>query len=435
MSPAPSTVKPSMAASAATDQAIQRKSNGLFIGMILFMLVITGLGASQLIVLYQNQDSHLSHFIFFLTVTLAPLLLLAPISAHTARRQEQILQQDNLNNRLESLKSRMDNREDLMRVIADHQPGAVMIFDRENRFWFVNKRAVSGIRKSLPEIIGRPPMRVFDNESEARRLEIRLAETRALETSRNYVDQVSDEQGRARFLQSHFELLGNLPDLPQAVLVSEEDLTPMIVERERRSRMLRQIIDTLVAVVDRRDPYAAGHSAKVGQLSQRIAVEMGLPEKDIEAAEIAGSLMNFGKVLVPREILTKTTPLTTEELQRVRDSILTSADILAIIGFDSPVVPTLRQVMERYDGTGAPDGIKGEEILTTSRIVALTNAFVALVSTRAHRNSLSFADAIQRLQQDSGKAFDGKVINTLAKYIENYPNRLDWLAPTKQAQG
>ena len=108
--------------------------------------------------------------------------------------------------------------------------------------------------------------------------------------------------------------------------------------------------------------YASGHSQRVGQLSRALAEELVLSELEIETAETAGSLMNFGKMLVSRQILTKTVALTTEELQRVRDGIMTSADILSMIDFVGPVVPTLRQVLERMDGTGAPKNLKGEQI-------------------------------------------------------------------------
>ena len=247
------------------------------------------------------------------------------------------------------------------------------------------------------------------------------------------LDQVKGKDGQTHFMQAHFEVIAPFRDFSGGVMVREADVTNLIVERERRSSMLRQVIGTLVAVVDRRDPYAAGHSARVGQLSRVLAEEMLLAEKEIDAAEIAGSLMNFGKVLVPREILTKTSALTPEELQRVRDSILTSADILSIIDFTGPVVPTLRQVLERFDGTGVPQGLKGDEIMITARIVAVANTYVALVSPRAHRPSLGMKEAMGHLQQGSDKAYDKYVVTALANYIENRRDKLDWLTAAKQA--
>ena len=111
----------------------------------------------------------------------------------------------------------------------------------------------------------------------------------------------------------------------------------------------------------------------------------------------------------------------------MRDSILTSADILSIINFSGPVVSTLRQVLERYDGTGAPQGLKGAETLITARIIAVANAFVAMVSPRAHRAHLNFTDSLERLQADSGTAFDGQVVTVLTNYVTRNEGQLTWI--------
>jgi PAS domain S-box-containing protein len=398
------------------------------IGVVLFVLSLIGVHR-----LAQNDTSLSSSVTFSIAVGLVfiPLLLLSIVVGIWTRGAEERRLQSLFKARYDKLQSHLNYREDLLRLVADHQPGSIAIFDRHNRYWFVNRVAASSIGKEAEEIIGQPPLKVLGNDR-AKKLEVRLAEARASDVPVTFMDQVTDEKGAMRFIQVHYESITPYEDMTGCVLVSEEDLTTLIVERERRERMLQQVIETLVAVVDRRDPYAAGHSSRVGQLSRVLAEEMGLSQQEVEAAGISGSLMNFGKVLVSRRILTKTTALTPEELQRVRDGILTSADILAIIGFEGPVVPTLRQILERFDGTGAPEGLKGEQILLTARIVAASNAFVALVSPRAHRPGLSFPEALKRLTEDADKAFDHRVIVALTHYIENRPNKLDWLASNKQ---
>jgi PAS domain S-box-containing protein len=367
-----------------------------------------------------------------LAVTVVPLVVLMVVLIKEARLGERLSLMATYQTRVDQLENRVKYREDMISLIADHQPGAITIFDRHNRFFFVNEVVCEQLGKVSGEVIGQPPIRVLSNDM-AKKLEIRLAEARASDEPLEFIDRVVDEKGVTRFVMRHYEAVTEMAEMDGCVLLREEDLTSLIVERERREQMLRQVIETLVAVVDRRDPYAAGHSSRVGQLSKAVAVEMGLDPISIEAAEIAGSLMNFGKVLVSRRILTKTSALTPEELQRVRDSILTSADILAIIGFEGPVVPTLRQVLERYDGSGVPEGLKGEDIMITARIVSAANSFVAFVSPRAHRDGLSFKDALAAMANDSGKAFDERVLVAMTHYIENRPNKLEWLVSNKLA--
>jgi hypothetical protein len=96
-------------------------------------------------------------------------------------------------------------------------------------------------------------------------------------------------------------------------------------------------------------------------------------------------MMNVGKILVPSDVLTRTEALGEAELQQIRNSIQASAELLQGVEFDGPVVETLRQLQENWDGSGAPRGLAGEEILLPARIVSVANAFVAMISPRAWR--------------------------------------------------
>lgn len=357
---------------------------------------------------------------------------LVALTAYMARRSERARLSSSYQTRLDQLQRRLNAQEDLLHLVTDGFPGAMTIFDHNHTYWFINQNAAKGLGADVRDIVGKSPAKFIGREA-AKKLEARLTEVRTSARPIDTMEQATDPNGRVRFMQTHYEPVAPFGGFAGGVLLREEDLTSLIVERERRENMLRQVIETLMAVIDRRDPYAAGHSIRVGQLSRAVAEEMLLDEKGIEAAEIAGALMNFGKVLVPREILTKTTPLSPDELQRVRESILTSADILSIIDFVGPVVPTLRQVLERFDGSGAPEGLKGDKILVTARIVAAANAYVALVSSRAHRARLELDDALEQMKKDGGKAFDPKVVEALGNYIKNRSAKLDWLTRTKSS--
>lgn len=361
-----------------------------------------------------------------------PLALFLFLSVKMAQKIVHNKQAVSYQMRLDHLQHRLNTQEDFIHSVTDNNPEAVAIFDKDNRYWFVNRSAAQRLGSEASEVIKKPLEKLIGYERAAK-IEKRLSDVRSTKQAVESLDQIKDENGQVRFMQSHYEMIAPFGDFTGGVILREADVTNLIVERERRSGMLRQVIGTLVAVVDRRDPYAIGHSARVGRLARLISEELLLSEKDIEATEIAGSLMNFGKVLVPREILTKTTALTTEELQLVRDSILTSADILSIIDFDGPVVATLRQVMERFDGTGVPEGLRGNSIIMTARVLAVANAYVALVSTRAHRPSLPFNEALDILIKDNNKFYDHNVVLALSNALKNRRDALDWMGPSKQS--
>lgn len=415
----------------AGDRAVPASKVRLWLDVASIFLFVLSLLGIWLIV--NDGDVNRTDWSFYLTLALVvvSLLLFAAVLSFQARMEEKSRLETLYQNRIDLLQGKLNTHETMLRLVSGYQAGGITIFDRHNRYWFVNKRAAETLGMAPDEIVGRPPIKILSGER-LEKLETHLTKVRSLDIPLEFVDGVTDKEGRTRFIQFHYEQISDSSEMNGCILLREDDFTSLFVERERRERMLRQVIDTLVAVVDRRDPYASGHSLRVGQLAGVLAQELELDPILKEASEIAGSLMNFGKVLVPRHILTKTSSLTPEELQRVRDSILTSADILAIIGFEGPVVPTLRQVLERYDGSGGPDGLKGEEIMITARIVAVANAFVAFVSPRAHRPGLPFGEALAVIANDSGKAFDERILLTLTDYIENQPNKLDWLSVSKQ---
>ena len=153
---------------------------------------------------------------------------------------------------------------------------------------------------------------------------------------------------------------------------------------------------------------------------------MGLEDSLVEAVEIAGNLMNLGKISVPEDVLTKTERLTEEEVVMIRDSVLTSADLIKSIEFDGPVEETLRQLLENYDGSGVPNGLKGEDIAITARVVAAANSFVGMVSERSWRPGMDIDDAVNTLMKESGQKFDRRAISALANYIDNRQGREEW---------
>lgn len=393
---------------------------------VLAAFILCGIAVVKAVGFSSHPVGGETDIVMLVCAILIPLLILGLVTGGVAVSMAKAGARASCQRRIDSLQQRVNYQEDLVRLIADNRTGAMSIIDSEGRFWFVNHHMAARFGLSPEEMVGRALDKVLPG-NEALRLRLRLRQLQSTGQSVTVVDRVNDQK-TTRFRQTTLVTLPSISYLAGGVLVSDDDVTTMMVDREARERTFRQVIDTLVAVVDRRDPYAAGHSVRVGQVASLLAENMWLSLEQIETAEIAGLLMNFGKVLVPREILTKTGTLTAEELRQVREAIMSSVDILSLIGFSQPVVPTLRQVLERYDGTGEPQGLKGEDILLTARIVTVANAFVALVSPRAHRPGLSASEAVQALQKDAGKIYDGRVIDVLGCCLDASGDKLEWLA-------
>jgi HD-GYP domain-containing protein (c-di-GMP phosphodiesterase class II) len=115
----------------------------------------------------------------------------------------------------------------------------------------------------------------------------------------------------------------------------------------------------------------------------------------------------------------------------VRDAKLAGADLVAQVAFDGPVADTLRQLQERWDGTGAPDRLMGEAILVPARIVAVANSFVALASPRAHRAGLDLDGAAREVLTRAGTQFDRRPGSALINLLENRGARARWQWPPR----
>ena len=231
----------------------------------------------------------------------------------------------------------------------------------------------------------------------------------------------TEEDGKPKVVQSE-----HIPLPDRSVLTVEQDITDVVMERERRMRTQRQLVKTLVDVVDKRDPFAAQHSARVAKVARAVAHEMGLTEVDVETAEIAGNLLNLGKILIPQEVLAKTGDLTEQERHMIKNSIQTSADLLQDIEFDGPVVATLRQAQANFDGTGTPAGLAGDSIVVTARVIAVANAFIGMISDRAFRAALPIDQAIENLMKGAGKTYDRRVVAALVNYLDNRDGRKEF---------
>ena len=214
--------------------------------------------------------------------------------------------------------------------------------------------------------------------------------------------------------------------MPAGVLLVSEDITEAVMEREKREKTMRELVNALVTVVDRRDPYSAHHSTRTAEVARAIAAEIGLDDILVETTDIAASLMNLGKILVPEELLTAERKLTMEERMLIRNSTLTSADLLEGTDFGGPVAQTLGQMLEFVDGSGVPNGISGDNIIKTAQICAVANTFVGLISPRSYRDGMDFTKAVDILQGDVDHQFSRGVVAALVSHIENQGGREAW---------
>jgi len=180
------------------------------------------------------------------------------------------------------------------------------------------------------------------------------------------------------------------------------------------------VLHVLARLVEYRDFKTEQHAERVGELSARIASEMGLPEDEVTLLRDAAPLHDLGMVVVPDRILLKSGQLDEDERKIMMTHAANGARILT--GSDLPVIELARQIAhthhERWDGTGYPRGLEGEEIPLVGRIVAVADAFEAITHDRPFREAESAEGAMAELRRERGRQFDPRVVDAALEVVE-----------------
>lgn len=189
-----------------------------------------------------------------------------------------------------------------------------------------------------------------------------------------------------------------------------------ITEFRRRAEAARErqanSIAALVRAIESVDVNLIGHSRKMERVMDLLTAEMRLSAQDRETLRLAARLSQVGKIFVPRQLLTKKGKLTPEEQREVMRAPEYAYKVLHDLQFGLPVPEAVYQMGERLDGTGEPRRLKGSQIAENARILAVVNAFCAMVSARSYRTGMSPEEAVRLLAQDPG--FDPAIVSALA---------------------
>jgi len=182
-------------------------------------------------------------------------------------------------------------------------------------------------------------------------------------------------------------------------------------------------IRSLAAAVDAKDRYTCGHSERVASCALEIGAALGLTDDLLGGLQVAGLLHDLGKIGVPDSILNKSGSLTTEEREAVCQHPSVAGNILKRAPALDSIIPAVLFHHERWDGAGYPDGLSGKDIPMMARVLAVADAFDAMISERPYRKPMSIEDALTELRANSGKQFDPEIVEAFVSRIT--ASRLD----------
>src|SRR6202042_2058629 len=188
---------------------------------------------------------------------------------------------------------------------------------------------------------------------------------------------------------------------------------------EEMANLHLRTIEALALAIEAKDQTTHDHLQRVRIYAIEVAKELGMAGTELEALHAAALLHDIGKLAVPEHIISKPGRLTPEEFEKMKIHPIVGAEILERVKFPYPVVPIVRAHHEKWDGTGYPFGLTGEDIPIGARILAAVDCLDALATDRQYRRALPLDEAMKVVISESGKAFDPKVVDVLAsRYIE-----------------
>ena len=212
------------------------------------------------------------------------------------------------------------------------------------------------------------------------------------------------EQGRNRVYK--------YDDALRAMVEKKEQVATEVPEVSRLN-----VIRDLAAVIDAKNVFGRGHSEESVKHAVTLAKKLELPEEEIESIRLATLLHDIGAVSIPNRIINKPAPLTAEERRIVKNHPNLGAMILQKASQLENIIPAILHHHEQYDGEGYPNGLKGEAIPISARIISLVEAYQAMISDRSYRQRLSQEAALEELKKNAGTQFDPKLIDLFVEMI------------------
>ena len=351
-----------------------------------------------------------------LTLGLVTSLMLAAWFYGSKVKEQQLAEQ--LRERASSLAAQAH----LLSVISDNIGDYLLLVNSEGELIFINQacavalgldEAQAACGKTLVNTLGVVPARQFMALIEkAKGQKVPVMQEMAVEIN-----------GRVLLLHTSCIAFPYKTAGQDAILISLHDLTQLNEAREKREILLTQIVQALVRAIDLHDPYSANHSANTTTIALAIGQRLGLEANVLHVLEIASNLCNIGKLFIAKEVLAKLGPLSEAERAELRQEPEFAQQILAGIDFAGPVLATIIQKNELLDGSGHAKGLRDEAIIPTARVLAVANAFVAMVSPRAYRVRLPVKEAMNQMLSAGETKYDRQVVAALFQVTEN---EIDW---------
>jgi PAS domain S-box-containing protein len=311
------------------------------------------------------------------------------------------------------------------RLLADNINDVIFVLDMNFNFTYASPSIKILMGYEPKELLGQPAIEAMTPSSWdlaiktiSEVIELKEFEHSKIPTSRTVQLEMRRKDGTTVWAEVRASFIRDENQQIMGILGVTRDIT----ERKRTEKQLQDTLESLrkavgttiqamVSAVETRDPYTFGHQVRSADLARAIATEMGLPQEKIDGIRMAGSIHDIGKLSIPAEILSKPTKLSEIEFSMIKEHARQGFEILKSVESSWPLAEVVYQHHERMDGSGYPRHLKGEEILTEARILAVADVVEAMASHRPYRPALGLNAGLEEIENNKGTLYDADAVD------------------------
>ncbi|MGA2525370.1 MAG: PAS domain S-box protein [Smithellaceae bacterium] len=311
--------------------------------------------------------------------------------------------------------------EELFRSYLEYAPDGVYMNDMEGNFLYGNRKCEEMFGYRREELIGKNflELNILSENSLNKAVLLLQTNMKGKSTGPDEIDLISKE-GRLIPVEINTNVVQRMGQ--RIVLAFVRNITERKQADEERAqsfeqmrKALRATVQAISITVEMRDPYTSGHQQRVADLARAIAKEMGLSEDWQDFIFTASTIHDIGKIAIPAEILSKPTKLIDLEFNLIKTHSQSGYDILKDIEFPWPVADVVLQHHERMDGSGYPQGLKGDDILLEARILAIADVVEAITFHRPYRPAIGINLALEEISRNKGILYDAAAVDACLK--------------------
>jgi PAS domain S-box-containing protein/putative nucleotidyltransferase with HDIG domain len=305
--------------------------------------------------------------------------------------------------------------EEKYRTLVENASESILIA-QDGRLKFVNRMASDISGYSEQELCSRPFLEFIQPDDRDMVEQYYMKRLKGNGAPPRYAFRLIHKDGSIRWIEIDAVLIvweGKPATLNFLIDITQRKKTDAVLHETLLGlrNALNGIIQVVSAVSERRDPYTAGHQRRVADLAQAIAQDLGLAPDQVEGIRVAGVIHDIGKMSIPAEILSKPAQLSEIEYQMIQSHAQVGHDILGEVKFAWPIAKMILQHHERMDGSGYPQGLKRDDILLESRILAVSDVVEAMASHRPYRPALGIEAALKEIENNKGLLYDPAVVS------------------------